>query len=236
MLKAPVKRFYKHADSEAFSDGFGITLDGRKVNTPTGAPLVIPGSALAQQIAAEWQEQVDKIKPETMPMMRLACTTIDKVAPNRQNLADQLTDYGANDLLCYRADGPDELVTRQNDVWQPILDWASESYGAGLLITSGIVHIAQPVEVVENLRHAVDDHDDFELTALAEITQLTGSLVLGLAVSCGHIDWLAAFEASQLDETWQNERWGEDYEAADRRDNRRKDMEMADRYLKLVRD
>ena len=235
MPGSPAKRFYEHAESAACSSGYSISLDGRTVNTPLGETLIVPSAALAQEIAFEWQGQGDQIVPDTMPMMRLACTTIDKLRPNRSNIIVQMCDYGANDLLCYRANGPDELVNRQEAVWQPLLDWAGEAHGAKLKSTSGIVHIPQPKNTIVNLRNAVDAHDDFELTGLAEITQLTGSLVLGLAFSSGRLGWEETFEASQLDETWQNERWGEDYEAADRISNRRADMKMADHFLILVR-
>ena len=235
MLKGPSKRFYKHAECSACADGYGVSLDGRTVNTPLGEALIVPSAVLAQEIASEWQGQGDKIVPDTMPMMRLACTAIDKLGPNRDNIVEQMCEYGANDLLCYRAEGPVDLVERQTAIWQPLLDWAGDSYGAGLESTSGIVHISQPEKAISKLRRAVDDHDDFEMTALAEITQLTGSLVLGLAFSSDHIGWEEALDASQLDETWQNERWGEDYEAADRKKNRRSDMETTARFLMLVR-
>ena len=235
MLKGPAKRFYENAESRAYAGGHGVSLDGRTVNTPLGKPLIVPSAALAQEIANEWQGQGDRIIPDTMPMMRLACTAIDKLGPNRASIIEQMCDYGANDLLCYRAEGPDDLVERQTVVWQPLLAWIKDFYGADLKSTSGIVHISQPEHAILKLRRAVDDHDDFEMTALAEITQLTGSLVLGLAFSSGHIGWAEAFDASQLDETWQNERWGEDYEAADRKKNRRSDMETTAQFLVLVR-
>jgi len=235
MLKGPAKRFYEHAQANVCADGHGVSLDGRTVNTPLGESLIVPSAELAQEIAAEWQGQGDRIVPDTMPMMRLACTAIDKLSPNRADIIEQMCDYGANDLLCYRAEGPDDLVTRQDAVWQPLLEWAKTSYEVDLKTTSGIVHVSQSETEIAKLRHAVDDHDDFEMTALTEITQLTGSLVLGLAFSSNHIGWEDAFDASQLDETWQNERWGEDYEAADRKKNRRSDMETTARYLMLVR-
>jgi len=235
MQKGSAKRFYQHAGSAACDGGFVILLDDRKVNTPLGEPLIVPGAVLAEEIAAEWRGQGTQILPGTMPMMRLACTAIDKVRPHQKIIIDQVSEYGANDLLCYRAAGPDDLVARQAEVWQPLLDWAAEDIGANLQVTSGIVHVSQPDEAIEKLRQVVEIHDGYELTALAEITQLTGSLVLGLAVSRGRIDGDVAFEASQLDETWQNEHWGEDYEATDRKKNRRSDLDTTVRFLTLVR-
>jgi chaperone required for assembly of F1-ATPase len=235
MLKSPATRFYKLAQSVPCEGGYCISLDDRKVNTPSGQALIVKSEVLAQEIATEWDNQGEKIEPGSMPMMRLACTAIDKVGPIRENLVSQMADYGANDLLCYFADGPEDLVARQHDVWIPLLAWAKETYGVELKTTSGIVHVSQSEEAVSALLQAADNHDDFELTALAEITQLTGSLVLGLAISRCHLDWQEAYEASQLDETWQSERWGEDHEATIRNQNRKADMEATTHYLTLVR-
>jgi chaperone required for assembly of F1-ATPase len=236
MLNQVAKRFYEQAGYEACEKGFHVLLDGRIVNTPLGTAMVVPSQALAARIAEEWQEQGDKIVPATMHMMRHACTAIDKVGPARETIISQMIEYGANDLLCYWAEGPDDLVSRQRMVWQPLLDWAEQTYGASLLTTTGIRHVSQTDETICRLQNAVEDHDDYELTALAEITQLAGSLVLGLAVSAGQLPWIDAFEASQLDETWQNEHWGEDYEAMHRKENRKRDMEKTSDFFSVIRD
>jgi len=235
MLNKPAKRFYETVRIEPSAGGFAVFLDDHTVNTPLGDALILPTSDLARVIAGEWDAQGKKIIPDTMPMMRLACTSIDKVRPNRDVVIGQMTDYGGNDLLCYRAEGPDDLVARQNERWNPLLTWAEITYGALLRTTSGIVHIEQTKETMSALRTATESHDEFELTALAEVTQLTGSLILGLAVSSGHIDWQTAFDAAQLDETWQNELWGEDFEAANRKKYHKLDLENANLYFSLVR-
>jgi len=236
MLNRAAKRFYTEASISSHTNGFCVTLDGKVVKTPNGGELVLPGSPLAEAIAAEWDAQADQIKPATMPVMGLACTAIDKVRPNRDGIIDSITNYGANDLLCYRAEGPDDLVARQAKVWQPLLDWAQETYGAHLDCTAGIVHIDQSDDAVSKLCTAASNHDDFELTALAELTQLSGSLVLALALSCGHIEWGQVFEAAEVDEIWQNERWGEDEEAKKRKVSLSRDIEMAALFLSLLRE
>lgn len=236
MLNQAARRFYKLARETPCDDGFQILLDERAVNTPLGSKLVVPSQVLAQKIAEEWESQKDKIVPETMHCMRLACTAIDKVAPNRSNIVGQTVDYGANDLLCYRAEAPDDLTARQHSLWQPLLDWTENTYGASLKTTTGILHIQQSEAAVSKLREAVDAHSDFELTALAETTQLLGSLVLGLALSASRLGWEEAFELSQLDESWQNEQWGQDHEAQLRRENRKADTELAACFLDLVRE
>jgi hypothetical protein len=59
---------------------FGVTLDGRTMQTPMGQKLAIPSERLAYAIASEWDAQVKYLKPTNMPLMTLACTTLDQAA------------------------------------------------------------------------------------------------------------------------------------------------------------
>jgi len=233
--KSAVARFYQESGYHAGPDGFYIKLDGRPVKTPSGADMTLPSEPLAGEVAAEWQAQTDQIMPDSMPLTGLSCTAIDKVRPERANLIAQMGKYGEHDLLCYRADQPTDLRSRQDATWQPLLDWASRIYQVKLVVTNGIVHVPQPSHSVENFSRAIDRYSDFELTALVEITQLTGSAVLGMAVCAGFIKSHDAFVASQLDEIWQNERWGEDHENTIRRQNILADLNSATQFLDLVR-
>src|SRR6185437_3957176 len=75
------RRFYKNAEAGAESGGvIPVLLDGRPVRTPARRTLAAPVRALAEQMAAEWNAQDEKIDPATMPLTRLASTIIDAVA------------------------------------------------------------------------------------------------------------------------------------------------------------
>ena len=146
-----------------------------------------------------------------MPLTKLANTAIDRVVAREAAIAEQILAY-ANDLLCYRAEAPDDLVARQNKSWNPILDWAAERY-APLTVGTGVGYIAQPGESVEALRKALAERGAFALTALHAAATLCGSLVLALALADGRLDAEEAFALSQLDERYQAEKWGADEEA-----------------------
>ena len=75
-----MKRFYKSAAAVQTESGYMVNLDGRPVRTPARAPLVLPGLALGEAVAAEWNAQGDKIIPDTMPLMSFASTAIDRVS------------------------------------------------------------------------------------------------------------------------------------------------------------
>src|SRR5258708_19464044 len=74
------KRFYAQAGVAETPKGFGITLDGKPVRTPSRRLLVAPTREVAEAIAAEWDAQKEIIAPTTMPVTRLANSLIDAVA------------------------------------------------------------------------------------------------------------------------------------------------------------
>ncbi len=230
-----MKRFYKNASAQAVEGGFAIALDAKTLLTPAKLPLVVPRLALAEAIADEWQAQVDEVRPHTMPLMRLASTAIDLVAKRHAEVVAEIANFAETDLVCYRAEHPAELVARQHAIWQPLADWATLRYDAPLAVTSGIVPVAQKPTTLHALAVAVAAYEPMALTALHAATTASGSLVIALALMEGRLDAEGAFAASQLDESFQIEQWGEDYEAADRRAALKVDIAAAARFVALLR-
>jgi chaperone required for assembly of F1-ATPase len=239
-MQSKMKRFYKtataaHAPESLGVAGFAVLLDGRPVRTPAKAALVVPAEPLAAAIAAEWQGQGDEVDPRAMPLNALACTAIDIVRPHRRQIVADLLGFGGHDLVCYWTDETGELLRRQQQLWQPLLDWAAQELAAPLQKTCGITSQAQPPASLAALERAVEAHDDLALTALAAAVKAAGSLVIGLALLRGRLDAAEAFRLSQLDELYQAERWGDDTEAEARREVLRQEIETAARFLQLAR-
>lgn len=213
MSEWAVKRFWNEARVTDADTGHAIALDGRLVKTPAKAPLVVPTRALGQAIADEWNVVDEQIDPLKMPMTRSANAAIDKVAPQRADVADMIAAYGDTDLLCYRATTPQELVLRQSEEWDPLLDWADSALGARLIPVAGVMYQPQDPAALKKMGDKVHALDDFALTALHDLVALSGSLVIGLAALQ---DWQSPeslWETSRLDEMWQAELWGADDEA-----------------------
>lgn len=232
-----MKRFYEQVSTVSAEDGngFEVHLDARGVRTPMRRPLQVPTRVLADAIAQEWRAQGDEIDVESMPLTRISATAVDRVADDREGYVDQIAAFGGTDLVCYRAQAPAELVLRQVRIWQPILDWAVETFGSELVVTDGLLPVDQPPESLARLRAAVAEHDDYELAALGVVTSASGSLVVALALSKGHLDGETAFDVSQLDESYQVELWGEEAEAQARRDILRAEIDCAAAFLELLR-
>jgi chaperone required for assembly of F1-ATPase len=234
-MQQKIKRFYKQAAAAPTEGGYAVELDGRAVRTPAKAPLVVPSQALAEAVAAEWQGQGEEVDPRAMALNSLVCTAIDIIAPHRPAIVEELADYGSHDLLCYWTDETGELLRRQQQLWQPLLDWAVEELRAPLKKTCGITPQTQAPESLAALKLAVEEHSDLELTGLAAAAKAAGSLLIGLALSKGRIDAAEAVALSQLDEIYQAEKWGEDAEAAERLAGLGRDLENAARLLDLIR-
>ncbi|MFM7334135.1 MAG: ATP12 family chaperone protein, partial [Tabrizicola sp.] len=181
----------------------------------------------------EWQAQEGKVNPETMPFTRTANSAIDKVAPQFDAVAAMLAEYGGSDLLCYRAEAPPDLVARQAEAWDPILVWALERFGADLLVTSGVMHVAQPPESLVGLHRRVAGMSAFQLSAFHDLVALSGSLVLALAVTDRRVTAEQAWSLSRIDEDWQISLWGEDEEAAEIAALKRAAFLQADRFYGL---
>lgn len=231
MIKA--KRFWKDATVDAVAGGFAVLLDGRSVKTPAKTPLVVPTRAMAAAVAAEWAAQEDEIDPLSMPVTRSANAALDKVAAQRDEVADMLAEYGGTDLLCYRATSPAELIERQAEQWDPLLDWAAERFGARLVPVSGVMHVPQDADSLKILRAEVHKLGNFELAAFHDLVGLSGSLIIALASLRENTDIEALWRVSRLDELWQEEQWGEDDEAVQQAEIKHQSFLHAHRFYKL---
>jgi chaperone required for assembly of F1-ATPase len=229
-----VKRFYVQVAISALGHGVVVTLDGRPVKTPRKHPLALTTEALAQAVAAEWAAQEGDIRPAGMPQTRLATTAIDRVRPARVQVISDVAAYGATDLVCYHADGDDELLALQQARWQPFRDWLATRHGIRLATTGGILHVAQPPEAVARFHALVAAHDDMGLTALADLVNITGSLAIGLGLAGGTFDLEAGWQAAFVDELYQATTWGEDYEAVARRERLKAELASALRFIELA--
>ena len=229
-----MKRFYKDVTVAQGGAGFGLRLDGRVVKTPARAELVAPGSALAEAIAEEWRAQGETIDPRSMPLTGLANAAIDRVAPDAATFAAGLARYGESDLVCYRAEGPANLVARHSELWDPFVAWARARYDIELKVVTGIMHQPQPEATLTRLAKAVAVRDAFDLAGLSPLVTVSGSLVIALALAERAFGLEKAWAAASLDDQWQLDQWGEDAEAVAALANRRRDFEAGARFLDLL--
>jgi chaperone required for assembly of F1-ATPase len=229
-----MKRFYEDVTVETRPDGVGLLLDGRAVKTPARQDLILPNMAFAETVADEWRDQGEQMDPATMPLTRLANSVVDGVMERLDEVREGLLAYGSSDLICHWADHPKKLVKRQAKKWQPVLDWWAEDRGATFKPVQGLFGVEQDAAALAVLESDLAALDGFRLAALYEMTNLTGSILLSLAVLHRGLKPKAAWKAAHVDEDFQIKEWGEDEEAAVRRESRRRAFKDAVRALRLL--
>ncbi|WP_340109294.1 ATP12 family chaperone protein [Pikeienuella sp. HZG-20] len=231
-----MKRFYKIAEAAPAEAGWTVTLDGRPIRTPAKAGFFAPTRALAIAAAEEWMAQEERVNPAEMPITRAVNTAIDRTGPEHGAVVEIVAAYGGTDLVSYRAEAPEALRARQAAAWDPLVDWAASTLDARLVVTTGVMPTLQPEDGRRNLAAAVAAHDAFRLTALYDLTALSGSLVIALAVAAGRLPAAEGWRASRIDETWQEEQWGRDAAAAEIAARKERDFLAAVRLLALLDD
>ncbi|MEN3396445.1 ATP12 family chaperone protein [Brucella melitensis] len=228
------KRFYEKAEVAESEGGFAVHLDGRPVKTPARNLLLLPTRAAAQIVADEFAAQEKLIDPGKMPATRLVNTAIDGIAQDPQAVFEDILRFAGTDMLCYRADSPQELVSRQTENWDPLIDWM-ESLGARFALAEGVMHVEQPREAIAAFSvHMAGFKDPLALAALHTMTTLMVSAIIALAVAKGEISAEKGWAIAHIDEDWTIEHWGSDAEAIERRKNREIEMMVAARLLEAI--
>lgn len=230
-----MKRWYKTAGMTPAEGGFAIALDGKPLNTPARTAVVAPTPSLADAIAAEWAAQGEEIKLFDMRLTKMAATALDQIRPDPTHAIAQIAEYATTDLLCHRADAPDDLRQRQEAVWQPVLDWAVLRYDAPLKVVTGVMPGRQTKAALTAIRLAVAEYDAMHLAGLLVATTGMSSVLLALALAERRIDIDQAWAAAELDEAYQREQWGLDPLAVKRRAELESDLRAAARFLDLLR-
>ena len=227
----PPRRFYKEVTLEPRPQGVAVLLDGRALKTPAKQLFLAPTQAAAELAAAEWASQGERILPAAMPVTRLLNVALDRAPETRAALAAEVARYAETDLLCHLADEASELREREEANWAPLRAWAAETLGVRLEPVAGVVARPQRPESLAAAHDRALALDDVRLVTLAHATALLGSVILGFALVNGRLGAEAAFAASRIDETYQEEQWGADAEASERAEGLREELVVIEALL-----
>jgi chaperone required for assembly of F1-ATPase len=229
------KRFYTEAKVQRVDGGFAVGLDGRIPRTPGMKQVVVPEQEVAAAMAAEWQAQDQFIDPQTMPLVRLVNSAVEASEESMPALREEIVKYAGNDLLLYRADAPDPLVRRQEEVWDAALVKLARQFGVAFQPTMGIVHQPQPAATLAKLAAALTAEQLLPLTAMNAITSITGSGLLALALRHNLLTAEEVWLAAHVDEDHNISLWGEVEEITERRGKRRKEFDAAVNLLAMLK-
>lgn len=230
-----MKRFYKEAGVQQAEGGWQVFLDQRALKTQGGRPQIVPSRMLADALAAEWNGQGEEIDPASFTFRDTTDYALDIVAPNPAAMVDTLVKYAETDTLCYRAEPDDALFARQEAEWEPILSGVEAREGVRFTRVSGIMHQAQPDATLTRLRSTLQSYDAFALAGLQTLASLATSFCIGMEALQAGADPDTLWQAANLEELWQEELWGQDDEARERREAREADFMNAFEWMQLAR-
>ena len=229
------KRFYKDVVVVPHEDRYAIALDGRIAKTMGRNVLSAPTEALAVAVAAEWSGQGEHIDRLTMPLTGLLSASIDGSDEDTEKWREEIVKYLGSDLVCYRAGEPQKLSERQSALWDPYIEFMRAEFGAILVTTTGVMAVPQADASSAAVRNALSKTSPEVLFAVQIATAIAGSAVLALALWKGFDDAETIFEASRIDERFQEEQWGVDEEAKAREERLKADFLTVARFLSLLK-
>ncbi|XP_010441223.1 PREDICTED: ATP synthase mitochondrial F1 complex assembly factor 2-like [Camelina sativa] len=209
------KRFYKKVTTREADDGNGWTvmLDYRTLKTPSKRPLKLRSVALAKAIAAEWEYQLTEgIRPFTMPLMRLACTALERVPLTRSKIIEHLARKLHQDLVFFRAPEDNDLTSDVHEIQvesiDPLLEWVESKFGVKPKVYSSIFGGKQDDKLVKAVEDLLKKTNDGELASIDALQASAHSIVIALGIFCGKLQIDDAIKLIRLEEDLQVDKWG----------------------------
>ena len=209
------KRFYKNVDIEEIKseNKWKVLLDGRELKSPARNSMHFNTKHLAWLVASEWDAQINQnkgIQPATMPFMTLTSTAIDQILPDSTFTKNTIMSYLRTDTMLFFTDEEDRiLLNKQNEHFQPLLNWYKDKWGIELSIAKGIVsRVNHSNDVMQRIEDVVKKLDHYELACLQSATMECKSILIAFAILFQQVDLPNARMTSRLEEEFQIEIWG----------------------------
>ena len=219
-----IKRFYKVVSISEERTGYWVRLDGKPIRSPQKKIIECNNLTLANKLLEEWESQVEYIDYVNMPITRILNVAFDRVSENHISVVETVGSYATSDLLCYRANGPEKLVIRQHEYWDPILEWGQQTFKLNFNVTDSILPVEQPESTILKIKEVLREYNPIQLTAIHTVTTICSSVLLALALEKEAFERETIWNATNVDEDWNIEHWGEDEELMLSRKIKRQDF------------
>ena len=210
-----MKKFWKIVQVKENSiNSYEILLDDNILRTPFKKKLIISNAKIAEEIYKEWNQDTNFIDTDDMIFYGIISTSIDKICINRKLYIDDILHFIDTDLICYRAENPNELVQLQSKHWDPIISKVEKYINSKIDVFNGIMPERQNKLIQYKMTKFLTNFSDLEIAVMHRITNITGSIFLAFCVLKNDIIKKNVFELSFLDELWQAQNWGYEVEAS----------------------
>jgi len=211
-----------------------LTINNKSLKTPDGNIIELPSMKLAKILLKDYESSFKSKPLNIVRPIKITNTAIDKIKPNNIFYINEITDNLNNDMICYFANSPVELVDLQNKDWIPLINYMKSSYNIELIYTSKLFSINQKLDSLLKLKNILNEINIFKLSAIYTLSQITKSIIISLALVNNKISAKKAFENSNLEELYQISKWGKDEEAFDRLNTIKVDIRNIKKYYDSV--
>ena len=211
-----------------------LTINNKSLKTPDGNIIELPSIKLAKILLKDYESSFKSKPLNIVRPIKITNTAIDKIKPNNIFYINEITDNLNNDMICYFANSPVELVDLQNKDWLPLINYMKSSYNIELIYTSKLFSINQKPDSLLKLKNILNEINIFKLSAIYTLSQITKSIIISLALVNNKISAKKAFENSNLEELYQISKWGKDEEAFDRLNTIKVDIRNIKKYYDSV--
>ena len=211
-----------------------LNINNKSLKTPDGNIIELPSIKLAKILLKDYEFSFKSKPLNIVRPIKITNTAIDKIKPNNIFYINEITDNLNNDMICYFANSPVELVDLQNKDWLPLINYMKSSYNIELIYTSKLFSINQKPDSLLKLKNILNEINIFKLSAIYTLSQITKSIIISLALVNNKISAKKAFENSNLEELYQISKWGKDEEAFDRLNTIKVDIRNIKKYYDSV--
>jgi len=230
-----MKKFWKKIEiRQSSSKKFHLLLDNKKLTTPMKKELVLPSVILVNEVLREWDQNSDNINIDDLVFYGVLSTAIDKVNLEKDAYVNDIIDFIDTDLICYRAESPNDLIALQNKSWNPILLLIEKYIDVKIKVFKGVMPSNQDQKVHTEIKKLISNLSDVQISVLHRITNLIGSIFLSLCILKKDLLKEDAFECSFLDELWQAKNWGHEEDASIKRNKIRLELNRLIHFVNCI--
>lgn len=153
------------------------------------------------------------------------------ISENREQVTDLLADFSQTDVLLFYCTQP-EIRKLQEQKWPPILDLCNQNLNTVFKADESLNVLPENKKSAEIFKNELRTLSLKQLTALYLAATNLKSPLLGFAMLQQKMSAAEAFDLAYLEELCQNERWGEDAEAVEKRRKVFEVLQQIEDYIK----
>ena len=214
-------------------DFYHIKINNNFLKTPHGNTFFVPSKNIAKVVLSELNLGTEN--SAVVSFTKITNSAIDIINNDKKKFVKNLAINIHNDAICYFSNEPKDLFFKQKQIWTPLLLWIKKEYSLGLKYTKSFKTISQSLNSVQILNKILMNYNIFQISCINTLCQITGSIIISLALEKSKITHKEAFNACLLEELYQLSKWGDDSEANCRREAISNDIYNASVYLREIK-